>query len=868
MRCLVPLVMGFLCLTPLALGAETSPDALPTGAVARLGWSHLRLGFAALAFAPDGKSIVAVTRHGNLRRFDVKTGRLLERRQLTERGDVNPLQFSQVQLSADGRTVALEESSYTGPRVTVYDVASGKNVFRRASGEKRHITLGGLSPDGKSLAIREEDNTTAPRLRLRLVDLSTGRMKDLGVFDRDTVTVHFSGDGRRMLITRSFSLDNRYSLRQIDLPSGKELWRRKVSAVDFAVSHDGNLVLASGYGDDKKTDSGFHVFQMNPTSGEVSERFESCRSGPQFAIGESPIDSTLRLAPDNRTVIIKHLREYCLWDLQNRKAIRKLPLPKNADALASYSPIVVSADSRLLLANAGYLQCWDLTTGKPLLGPPADEGLPDFPIQLAFTPDGKEIVGSSNRWFIGRWNVATGKPLDLRQGEYGGQPLVRTPNGVRTIRLEANPEVLQFTVLDPVADKTLHTIRGTVPKVIGFPASEAFTLTADGKTLLVIYQGHRSRHVSAWELASRRKRSDFSTDSGLSLVVSPFSPCGRWVLLNTKLYHVGSGTELFEPEGLPGERLDCGDLSHAWFSDDGRLMAASLATVADKGPTGHTLAVWELASGKILARFPKAGFVARVVFRPDDRTIAWLDAGGVRVEDLLRKKRLATYVTPDVVCDTDQTSMESQCLTFSPDGSTLASGHEDGAIVLWKVPPAREAEPAALADGEAEKLWKDLGRSSPAAARAAIERLLAHPDAAMVLLAARFRPPPAETKFDALIKDLDSDAFATREEAARQLRVAGAKVEPALRRTLAKAPSLEMRRRLEGLLAEMPPLVLRLPLTGEGLRGVRAIELLERIGNAAGRQRLQGWAEQTEDAQLAVEARLALERLCPAKPGP
>lgn len=70
-----------------------------------------------------------------------------------------------------------------------------------------------------------------------------------------------------------------------------------------------------------------------------------------------------------------------------------------------------------------------------------------------------------------------------------------------------------------------------------------------------------------------------------------------------------------------------------------------------------------------------------------------------------------------------------------------------------------------------------------------------------------------------------------------------------------------MRRRIENILADMKPPSLRLPLSGERLRGVRAIEVLERIGNAAARTLLHSWAAQTEDVQLAIEARMTLERL-------
>jgi hypothetical protein len=150
-----------------------------------------------------------------------------------------------------------------------------------------------------------------------------------------------------------------------------------------------------------------------------------------------------------------------------------------------------------------------------------------------------------------------------------------------------------------------------------------------------------------------------------------------------------------------------------------------------------------------------------------------------------------------------------------------------------------------------------------------VERLARRPAAAVALLTARFRPVPvpADPAIAALVQDLDSDTFATREEAARQLRDHGLKAEPALRRALAGAPSLEMRRRIEGLLDALRPPLLRLPAPDETLRGIRAIEVLERARTPAARQLLQAWAEQVPDQRLVVEARSALERIGPSNRG-
>jgi len=119
---------------------------------------------------------------------------------------------------------------------------------------------------------------------------------------------------------------------------------------------------------------------------------------------------------------------------------------------------------------------------------------------------------------------------------------------------------------------------------------------------------------------------------------SPFSPCGRWAVLAGKVYHVRTGIELFAPAGEPGGRLNPGgwnDKGPVLFSPDGRLLAGFLERT-DGGGTVRNIAVWELASGKILMRFPGSSLTAQVAFASDGRTIALANARGVSLHDLLR----------------------------------------------------------------------------------------------------------------------------------------------------------------------------------------------------------------------------------------
>ena len=57
-----------------------------------------------------------------------------------------------------------------------------------------------------------------------------------------------------------------------------------------------------------------------------------------------------------------------------------------------------------------------------------------------------------------------------------------------------------------------------------------------------------------------------------------------------------------------------------------------------------------------------------------------------------------------------------------------------------------------------------------------------------------------------LIADLDSETFAVRDSAMKELTKLGDAAAPALRDALDKAPSAEARRRIEGLLAKLDSL--------------------------------------------------------------
>jgi hypothetical protein len=116
---------------------------------------------------------------------------------------------------------------------------------------------------------------------------------------------------------------------------------------------------------------------------------------------------------------------------------------------------------------------------------------------------------------------------------------------------------------------------------------------------------------------------------------------------------------------------------------------------------------------------------------------------------------------------------------------------------------------------------------------------------------------PDAARVKRLLADLGSERFAVRQRATDELERLAELAEPALRQLLATDPPLEVRQRLQALLKR-----LEWPVSDpEALRGLRALEALERIATAEARQVLTGLAGGAPDARLTREASEALRRL-------
>jgi hypothetical protein len=200
---------------------------------------------------------------------------------------------------------------------------------------------------------------------------------------------------------------------------------------------------------------------------------------------------------------------------------------------------------------------------------------------------------------------------------------------------------------------------------------------------------------------------------------------------------------------------------------------------------------------------------------------------------------------------------EIRSLAFSADGRRLASASTDSTVLIWDLWPT--LAPQKFDDEALAALWTDLRSDEAQRAYAAVWHMVAAGDTAVAFVRRQIHavPEPDPDQLRRLVDELDSETFAVREKAYKELQRLGTGAWPALREALGKEPSAEFRRRAEKLL---DPLV-EFSISPEELGQARAVQVLEQIGSSESRGVLKKLAAGAPEARLTREAKAALQRL-------
>ena len=285
---------------------------------------------------------------------------------------------------------------------------------------------------------------------------------------------------------------------------------------------------------------------------------------------------------------------------------------------------------------------------------------------MAFAPDGKTLASSSEDGTIRLWDVPSRQERAVLKPQSWINGIAFTPDGKT---LASGSEDRSVRLWDVASGQLRAQLAGHASWV------QSLAVSPDGRMLA---SGADGGVVKLWDLPNGHDRATltghkgwllslaFSPDNSTLAVVSDWGPETGYV----RLWDVTR-----DPPALK-RRISIGTMTVAW-SPDGKTLATS---------DFEKIRLWDAATGEGLGSL--SGHFSQVM------SAAWLDGGRLVSCSEDRTIRLWPLQTNEVGRTTSQILGAhldaATCLAISRDGTTLASGGNDGSLELWNLNTTRE----------------------------------------------------------------------------------------------------------------------------------------------------------------------------------
>jgi WD40 repeat protein len=503
-----------------------------------------------------------------------------------------------------------------------------------------------LAPDGKRIASASADGT------VKLWDVRAGQgLEMLQPSPAATPPAAVSPDGKTLAVTTGNDV-----VRLLDLDTWQEravLEGHTAPVTSVTYSPDGKFVATSG-------------------EDETVRLWDAARGHQEWVDSDAPDGHpSVAFSPDGKFLAASGWTRVVLWDVRTGRALRRLPKGSPEGQSPSVTPLTFFPDGKVLAAASRQgLSRWEVSTGQEL--PPLDTG--PGTSALACSHDGRLLATNSSDPGLTLWDLRNpGEPVRLETvlpsshiGALAFSPddrFLGTSDGGKTLGL--------FDISRHEMVRDLEGGTGPVAGLAFAPDGHWLVNTGgEGKVLVWHRNGQRVRMAPGEALAP--------------VGALAFSSDGRTLITGSS--HVPDRVRVLSYL-LPGKPI--------------------VSFVGVDGAMRNAIRVWDVSSGKQRGSLPVHHWaeLGCLALAPDDRAVACGCSGGTfGLWDLAgRPPRFPLFARPAdraywELCEAGDKLWSSfpefktsvSAVAWSPDGALLATANDDGLVKLWDGAAARE----------------------------------------------------------------------------------------------------------------------------------------------------------------------------------